>query len=1651
MNPTTLLGKLNQSISAHGGSLPLTYDATGVQSVQTLISPATLSVQSASATAGAQSVIVTGNAQVVPWLGGSASGSSGSLIPSGASMPVTLFFYFPSASGGSPGFGSSSSSGNGVEPYFFMIWQPAATWRITDSFPELVYDVFDQTPASSSSSGNGAAGRSFLSEFQLGDTLLVLSSEKIDSDLAAIFSDLSGDPTLKGLLTATYSLQPLTVGMNLLTKVRGLGDNPAFSQFTWFLDIITGIHLILSGSIDLRGSVDAVKLMINIIGQPSSGSSSGSPNSYRLFNGPLYIEQLSLKMISSLVAQPATPVRNEVLSAMILQGAFDLKSGGSNILELDLAAQVPFSGAPAWYFIAQFDAGSKPQLKNGLNSLDVFQPGMDPGSALPSKPYVETRFPSTSGSLAVGGFAFLISDKKLVSFFASVEIQPHWNMVDLHKIGTISLDEFDLTFSGSRSLSQDSSSSGGTSSSFNLTANVSADITVFGALFRGTLTTPDYHLTLGLKQGPLDLTTVMRQMGFQFNYTPAPGQSSSSGASGFAITEFNIDAQLKTKEFSFDLAIDSSLQVGHFILEGLSLTTQYTKNAGLGSSSGSSAQLIGAIAGTIAIELPVTGSSSSPGDYLFVYLSATFDSATKHLTFDGETLPGQRIPVGLLIEALARKLKIDSKFPAALESFYVTQFKLTYDSELKAFTFLTDFELTAKDTLIKGEIQFQEKDGAFDFKGTIQINRLEFELAFEKDSSGQFLVASFYKDGGEKIYLRSLIAAITNDHNVLDKVPDLSLDVEDAVFAWAKSPDNKFLLGIDLATDLSLSELPLVGSKLPPEINAAVKNLQVAAASQTFTVSDVQIVNSLLPDGAPPLPTPSASQSNPKTSPGTLIKGLNIGALLSFGTTETLYTYQFPIGATSSSSAVGGYLPQRQGLAARQWLDTTGSNPAPPSPNLSNTKWFNINKTLGPINFQKVGVLFQGKELWFLMDAEFSLGGLSIEVQGLGLGSEISKFDPTFTISGLGIDYQNGAVMIAGELLKNTSTPGVKYEFDGAAVVKATDITIAAIGSYAKLGTGDTSLFIYAELDYPIGGPAFFFITGLALGFGYNRKFVPPALDQIANFPLIQEAMNPSQSPLPTNPNDILTRLTAELNSLETYIPPSVGENFITVGIKFTSFDIINSFALLTISFGNLLRFDILGLSNVTAPPDDNKSPLANLTVGLEATFIPEEGILRLEAEVQPGSYILSQNAHLTGGFAFYAWFKDPPAGSATGDNYHAGDFVFTIGGYHPDFTVPNYYPTIPRLGLVWQITSELSITATSYFALVPHALMAGINMAAVWDHGWLKAWFKAGADFLIAWKPYHYEASVYISIGVQATIHFFGTHHITVELGAGLDIWGPDFGGTAHIHFWIIGITISFGSQSPAVPPIPWPEFKGSFLNGGNNIASVRITDGLVKTGTDKQTNKTIEVVNRKELLLVTNCVVPSTEYTIKKDTTTVSNGPSPVAGEIGIGAMGLTDGSIKSSHTVTITSPTNSDLSNFKFETIEKNIPLGLWKGAEAAGLALKPDLNGASILEGALAGIKIYAESPKADQTLPIKKANLAYETHLMSNTWSYEPAFPVLTPKHPVPEDGIKQYIVNSVKTNPVRKSIIQDLGFDSSDVNLSRLTARQGFLLNPEII
>jgi Family of unknown function (DUF6603) len=482
-----------------------------------------------------------------------------------------------------------------------------------------------------------------------------------------------------------------------------------------------------------------------------------------------------------------------------------------------------------------------------------------------------------------------------------------------------------------------------------------------------------------------------------------------------------------------------------------------------------------------------------------------------------------------------------------------------------------------------------------------------------------------------------------------------------------------------------------------------------------------------------------------------------------------------------------------------------------------------IQRGLGPITANSLDVGWAHDMLTLGLDGAIAIGGLGVSVHGLTVGVPIAHPDDfsryQFDLDGLGITFQAGAVDLSAAFVRlppdTTATPPRPFtEYAGEALLKAGDFALSALGAYAYVpdpatGDGYGSLFIFAVLDGALGGPPYFYVTGVAAGFGYNRRLILPEQDAVTTFPLVAAASDPTKLGAQRAADGTLKKPDpmAVLTRLDRFVPAERGQYWLAAGVRFGSFDVIQSTALLVVEFGQELEIALLGVSSVTLPPTavtGSVPRLAYAELGLEVKLLPAAGTFTATAVLSPSSFVIDPACKLTGGFAFYAWF---------GRNPHAGEFVLTLGGYHPHFSPPDYYPRVPRLGFNWPVGGGVTITGNAYFALTPSAVMAGGGLQVLYEKGNLRAWFRAQMDALVEWAPLHYELTIDVSVGASYRVHFlFVTTTLSVELGAQLTLWGPPTGGTVRIEWFVISFTIGFGADRNSAPaPLEWRNAAGT------------------------------------------------------------------------------------------------------------------------------------------------------------------------------------------------------------------------------------------------
>ncbi|MBL8329112.1 MAG: hypothetical protein JNJ71_09695 [Rubrivivax sp.] len=634
---------------------------------------------------------------------------------------------------------------------------------------------------------------------------------------------------------------------------------------------------------------------------------------------------------------------------------------------------------------------------------------------------------------------------------------------------------------------------------------------------------------------------------------------------------------------------------------------------------------------------------------------------------------------------------------------------------------------------------------------------------------------------------------------------------------------------------------------------------------------------------------------------------------LTFGVYGDLEHIAIPLGSSDSNPVAQSLMSGGGGDAApvnprfsvraayvdKFWLEL-GDTPG------RNEVWFPIQRTFGPVSVQQVGIRWiGGPQLQgaILLDGGVSLAGLSVGVDDLSLTIPFAQIGDLsqwqLGLRGLAVAYDGGGVRIGGGLLQASD----EIRYDGFLLVEVGGKSFVALGSYGVVGN-DPSMFVFVIIGIPIGGPPYFFITGLAGGFGYNRGLVVPPIEGLPQFPLIQ-AMGDA-SAVTEQPMQFLQRMGP-------MAPMERGSYWFAAGLTFTSFSLLNSQALLYVLLNRGLEIGLLGMSRFELPP---AVPLVSVELALKARFSTIEGVVSVEARLTDNSWVLSRDCRLTGGFAFYLWFGGE----------HAGDFVITIGGYHPRYTPPAHYPVVPRLGFNWRVSSQISIKGEAYFALTPREVMAGGLLEAVYDSGDVRAWFRAWANMYIQWRPFWFEVEIGISIGV-AVDTFLGT--AKVECGASLIVWGPEIGGEVTVDVWIISITIPFGADR-VIPQQKqsWDQFRTQLLPPEDS----KLFAGGIERGLISGSPATGPWVVLPEFVIRTETLIGASDVRLGLGTVATAGRQ---AQPFDIDVRPMQEAGVQSLHVLAVFDRLGNDVtSRFQVrELLSGNVPRALWDTDNAA----------------------------------------------------------------------------------------------------------------------
>ena len=874
------------------------------------------------------------------------------------------------------------------------------------------------------------------------------------------------------------------------------------------------------------------------------------------------------------------------------------------------------------------------------------------------------------------------------------------------------------------------------------------------------------------------------------------------------------------------------------------------------------------------------------------------------------------------------------------------------------------------------------------------------------------------KDGSSLVLDKAFAKSISS--TVGDLMPDgLSIKLNSAMFGVSKQKTKtKFLLGDNFGDKIDLANLPLVGKIFPPNKSIVLDRCQLLLSSAPMDARETAYLQAIRPDA-------------PLSFPATLIKGAN-------------FDIPIKIGGGSSNMPLAATNPPPGAPTTTPTTDYYGPPPVP----AGNTKWIALNKSFGPVTFKRIGGKYESSRIWLLLDAEMAMGPITVTLAGLSVSTPVNSFSPRFDLEGLGLSYSKGSIGISGALLRDAATNA----YTGMAMIKTPGLNIAALGGYQKLD-GQPSLFVYGAVSAASGPgiPAVIEVTGMSAGFGYNRTLNIPDVSYLKEFPLVGVVTGDS-----TISNDPIQGL----RQIKHYIPASTGDIFLAFGLKFLLVKMLDVFALVTFQLGNKLQVDLLGIANLSVPATRGGAgnPLVQVELAMRASYNFHEKALKIQGRLTPNSYLFSRDCQLTGGFAYCMWMGGP----------HAGDFVYTMGGYHPDFNVPAHYPRVPRLRFHWQITPAFTVKGELYFALVPTAVMAGgslkatyvfestanfsIGIAGVSLYGKVEAWLTIGADFIISWQPYYYKADLHLSIGIRATFRgeaWFKIGFIKISksveksfdlsVSAGLSLWGPEFAGIARVNWSVVSFEIRFGAQNTKPSKLSWTEFKTAFLPADANICAAAIEDGLLTEAT--VSGKTVAVVNPAELVINTHSAIPSKQG-LRNTTNLTATGANT---SFGIGCMDVSSIS-SSTHKITVTKGSEDKSDQFGYEPILKNAPEAMW------GKSYSPDMN-KGMKSNMLMGFRLKPkpkQQPSATEKKTVRSFGYQIEPRPSSYKWGSSLSLNQATVTDAARRTEIQNIDASTQKT--ARSNLLKGLGLDGSSVDLSGLSSStaNAFLVAPKV-
>ncbi|MBL4648047.1 MAG: hypothetical protein JKY13_03725, partial [Gammaproteobacteria bacterium] len=392
-------------------------------------------------------------------------------------------------------------------------------------------------------------------------------------------------------------------------------------------------------------------------------------------------------------------------------------------------------------------------------------------------------------------------------------------------------------------------------------------------------------------------------------------------------------------------------------------------------------------------------------------VAATYTSLNRGWDFRGTLAEGETIALGGLLQNLADTFQTGIHLPTVLQRLTVGDVVLEFNTVTKDFHFAFDsqWQLASTSLVTHLDVTMSQGDGEFhkQYSGHLDVDvsgqALQFDMLFDDSHQGNTFMASYHQQGGQTFKIHDIVNNFSSSAAVY--VPEsLSVTLNDMLFIYDNDNNNnkKLLLATEIGGGVDLADLPLVGRFFSHDESLRLA-MQMVVASGSFAKADIERFNGLLPSDVTALPSE-------KDDGGTITPGLHLFPHLQLS--DITLDLSLPIKAEEVDDGTG--------------TDTMKTQISHDSDHLQAKKaddviWLDVQRHLGPVHLQRIGVKYHASksQLDFILDGSLSLAGLTIALEGLQLSTPLTAFDPSVSLHGLGIFYEQGPLAFGGELLKN--------------------------------------------------------------------------------------------------------------------------------------------------------------------------------------------------------------------------------------------------------------------------------------------------------------------------------------------------------------------------------------------------------------------------------------------------------------------------------------------------------------------------------------------------------------------------------------------------------------------------------------------------------